>query len=149
MWPMPSRWVPTWLWLSQVSSMYVSWFSPNAAPGASDVAVRIVFVNRLPKRGIPSVSGYDITMTLPSLISAAAALVTAGVTRLVAPVSSFGPHGEGGTIVLQSVWATTAGADASRAASITMTMSKDLRLMRRTPFDGEGHGTSGAVTRGW
>jgi hypothetical protein len=35
---------------------------------------------------MPSVSGYDIVMTLPSLISAAAALVTAGVMRLVAPV---------------------------------------------------------------
>src|SRR5437867_9131581 len=146
--PMPSRCVPTWLWLSQVSSMYVSWFSPSAAPGASVVAVRIVFENRVPKRGIPSVSGYDMTMTLPSLLSAAAALVTAGVTRLVAPVWSFGPHGEGGTIVLQSVWASAAGADATRAASITMTTNRDLRLMRRTPFDGEGHGTSGAVTRG-
>src|SRR5262245_47698111 len=43
--------------------------------------------------------------TLPSLISPAAALVTAGVTRLVAPVWSFGPHGDGGTIVLQSLCA--------------------------------------------
>ena len=129
--------------------MYVSWFSPSAAPGASVVAVRIVFENRVPKRGIPSVSGYDMTMTLPSLISAAAALVTAGVTRLVAPVSSFGPHGEGGTIVLQSVWASAAGTDARSAANSTMTTSRDLHLMRRTPFDGEGHGTSGAVTPGW
>src|SRR6266699_1244961 len=138
---MPSRWVPTWLWLSQVSSMYVSWFSPNAAPGASDVAVRIVFVNRLPKRGIPSVSGYDITMTLPSLISAAAALVTAGVTRLLAPVWSFGPQGEGGTTLVQSVWASAAGAVEIRPASIRVATSRALRLMRRTPFDGEGHGT--------
>src|SRR5215467_7598328 len=44
-------------------------------------------------------------MTLPCWISAAAALVTADVTRLVAPVWSFGPHGEAGTRVLQSVWA--------------------------------------------
>src|SRR6266403_4669365 len=146
--PMPSRCVPTWLWLSQVSSMYVSWFSPRAPPGASVVAVRIVFVNRVPKRGMPSASGYDMTTTLPSLISAAAALVTAGVTRLVAPVWSFGPHGEAGTTLLQSVWASTAGADASRAASITMTTNRDLHLMRGTPFDGEGHGTSGAVTPG-
>src|SRR5215470_1316947 len=101
------------------------------------VAVRIVFVNRVPKSGIPSVSGYDMTTTLPSWISAAAALVTAGVTRLVAPVWSFGPHGEGGTTVLQSVWASAAGADANRAASITMTTKSDLHLMRRTPFDGE------------
>src|SRR5882672_5435762 len=85
-----------------------------------------------------------MTTTLPSWISAAAALVTAGVTRLVAPVWSFGPHGEGGTIVLQSDWASAAGTDAIRAASITMTTNRDLRVMRRTPFDGEGHGTSGA-----
>src|SRR5262245_29189273 len=128
--------------------MYVSWFSPRAAPGARVVAVRIVFVNRVPNSGIPSVSGYDITTTLPSWISAAAALVTAGVTRLVAPVWSFGPHGEGGTTVLQSVWASTAGADAIRDASTAMTTYRDVRLMRRTPFDGEGHGTSGAVTPG-
>src|SRR5215467_3183891 len=113
------------------------------------VAVRIVFVNRVPKSGIPSVSGYAMTMTLPSWISAAAALVTAGVTRLVAPVWSFGPQGEGGTTVLQSVWANTAGADAIRDASTAITTNRDLRLMRRTPFDGEGHGTSGAVTRGY
>src|SRR5881409_1435822 len=129
--------------------MYVSWFSPSAPPGASVVAVKMVFENRVPKRGIPSVSGYDMTTTLPSLISAAAALVTAGVTRLVAPVWSFGPHGEAGTSDLQSVWACAAGADAIRAASNTTITNRALRLMQRTPFDGEGHGTSGAVTRGW
>src|SRR5207245_4914463 len=129
--PIPSRWVPTWLWLSQVSSMYVSWFSARAAPGASVVAVRIVFVNRVPKSGIPSVSGYDMTTTLQSRISAAAALVTAGVTRLVAPVWSFGPHGEAGTRVLQSVWAIAAGADALRAASITTITNRVLRHIRR------------------
>src|SRR5262249_38123201 len=112
-------------------------------------AVRIVFVNRVPKSGIPSVSGYDMTTTLPSWISAAAALVTAGVTRLVAPVWWFGPHGEGGTTVLQSVWASTAGAAPLRHASTAMTTNRNVRLMRSTPFDSEGHGTSGAVTRGW
>src|SRR5215471_18685231 len=137
--PSPSRCVPTWLWLSQVSSMYVSWFSPSAAPGAKVVAVRIVFVNRVPKSGIPSVSGYDMTTTLPSWISAAAALVTAGVTRLVAPVWSLGPHGEGGTILVQSDWASAAGAHHHiSAANITITTIRDLRVMRRTPFDGEG-----------
>src|SRR2546421_6553015 len=85
--------------------MYVSWFSPRAPPGASVVAVRMVFVNRVPKSGIPSVSGYDMTTTLPSWISAAAAFVTAGVTRLAAPVSSVGPHGDGGTSFLQSACA--------------------------------------------
>src|SRR6267142_791660 len=144
---MPSRCVPTWLWLSHVSSMYVSWFSPSAAPGASVVAVRIVLVNRLPKRGIPSVSGYDMTTTLPSWISAAAALVTAGVTRLVAPVWSFAPHGEGGTTLVQSVCARTAGAEAIRVTRMTATTSADLRVMRRTPFDGEGHDHIRAVTR--
>src|SRR5947209_95350 len=109
----------------------------------------MVLVNRDPNSGTPSVRTFAIGVTLPSLISAAAALVTAGVTRLVAPVSSFGPHGEGGTIVLQSVWASAAGTDARSAANSTMTTSRDLHLMRRTPFDGEGHGTSGAVTPGW
>src|SRR2546422_7223357 len=123
--------------------MYVSWFSPSAPPGASVVAVKMVFENRVPKRGIPSVSGYDMTTTLPSRISAAAALVTAGVTRLVAPVWSFGPHGEGGTTLVQSVWASAAGAVAIRPARSRVTARRALRLMRRTPFDGEGHGTSG------
>src|SRR2546425_13199196 len=60
-------------------------------------------------------------MTLPSWISAAAAFVTAGVTRLVAPVWSFGPQGEGGTSLVQSVWATAADVETRRrnpAASI-------------------------------
>src|SRR4249920_3844974 len=50
-------------------------------------------------------------VTLPVWISAAAALVTAGVTRLVAPVWSFGPHGEGLTIDLQSLCANAMGLD--------------------------------------
>ena len=78
--------------------MYVTWFSPNAAPGASACAVRTVFENRDPKSGTPSFRMYDIGMTLPSWISAAAALVTAGVTRFVAPVWSVGPNGEAFTI---------------------------------------------------
>src|SRR6478752_9755645 len=49
-------------------------------------------------------------MVLPSWISAAAALVTCGVTRLVAPVWSSGPNGEGATTDLQSACA-SAGAD--------------------------------------
>src|SRR5438552_18596042 len=60
-------------------------------------------------------------MTLPSCISAAAALVTAGVTRFVAPVWSFGPHGEAGTSFLQSACAEAAVAKARtrRAESTT------------------------------
>src|SRR2546430_3501890 len=116
--------------------MYVSWFSPNAAAGAREVAVRMLFVKRVPKSGMPSVRGYDIVMTFPSWISAAAALVTAGVTRLVAPVSSLGPQGEGGTILLQSLWAsaTDAPANTKRTAA-----SSHLNLMRPAPFDGERH----------
>src|SRR2546426_1973514 len=102
----------------------------------------MVLVNRVPKSGTPSTSGWDRGMTLPSLISAAAAFVTAGVTRLVAPVWSFGPHGEGGTTLVQSVWASAAGARAVRPARIRGAASRALRLMRRTPFHGEGHGTS-------
>src|SRR2546426_6423206 len=102
----------------------------------------MVLVNRVPKSGTPSTSGWDRGMTLPSLISAAAAFVTAGVTRLVAPVWSFGPHGEGGTTLVQSVWASAAGALAIRPASIRVATSSAFRLIRRTPFDGGGHGTS-------
>src|SRR5437762_11215152 len=118
--------------------MYVSWFSPSAPPGASVVAVRIVFKNRVPKSGIPSVSGYDMTTTLPSLISAAAAFVTAGVTRLVAPVWSFGPHGDGGTTLVQSVWASAGGALAIRSDSIRVARSSALSLWWGTPFCVEG-----------
>src|SRR2546427_13122822 len=92
--------------------MYVSWFSPNAAPGAREVAVRMLFVKRVPKSGMASVRGYDIGITCPSWISAAAAFVTAGVMRLVAPVSSLGPQGEGGTILLQSLWASATEVEA-------------------------------------
>src|SRR6188474_1832066 len=48
-------------------------------------------------------------VTLPVWISAAAALVTAGVTRLVAPVWSFGPNGEALTTDLQSLCANATG----------------------------------------
>src|SRR5205807_1088575 len=45
--------------------------------------------------------------------------VTAGVIRFVAPVWSFGPHGDAGTSVLQSVWACAAEPNVStiRAAA--------------------------------
>src|SRR5205809_3747648 len=117
--------------------MYVSWFSPNAAPGAREVAVRMLFVKRVPKSGMPSVRGYDIVMTFPSWISAAAALVTAGVTRLVAPVSSLGPQGEGGTILLQSLWASATDAPANTRRTAA---SNPLNLMRPAAFTVRGTG---------
>src|SRR5436309_12322916 len=116
--------------------MYVSWFSPNAAPGAREVAVRMLFVKRVPKSGMPSVRGYDIVMTFPSWMSAAAALVTAGVTRLVAPVSSLGPQGEGGTILLQSLWASATDAPANTRRTAA---SNPLNLMATSSFHGERH----------
>src|SRR5258706_16198500 len=56
-------------------------------------------------------------MTVPVWISAAAALVTAGVTRLVAPVWALGPHSDGGTILVQSLWATASDAGARRSSA--------------------------------
>src|SRR5678816_396533 len=69
----------------------------------------MVLVKREPNSGTPSTSGYDMLVTLPVWISAAAALVTAGVTRLVAPVWSFGPNGEALTTDLQSLCANATG----------------------------------------
>src|SRR5678816_1261285 len=71
----------------------------------------MVLVKREPNSGTPSTSGYDMLVTLPVWISAAAALVTAGVTRFVAPVWSVGPKGDGLTTDLQSLWANAAGPD--------------------------------------
>src|SRR6185436_4896744 len=71
----------------------------------------MVLVKREPNSGTPSTSGYDMFVTLPVWISAASALVTGGVTRLVAPVWSLGPHGEGFTIDLQSLCANATGLD--------------------------------------
>src|SRR4051794_16756623 len=63
----------------------------------------MVLVNRVPNSGTPSIRLFAIGVTLPVWISAAAAFVTAGVTRLVAPTSSDGPNGEALTSVLQSL----------------------------------------------
>src|SRR5882672_2828413 len=68
-------------------------------------AVSTVLVKRVPNSGTPSTRSYAIGVTVPVWISAAAALVTAEVTRLVAPVWSSGPNGEALTRVLQSLWA--------------------------------------------
>ena len=48
--------------------------------------VSTVLLKRVPKSGMPSTRLLAIEVTTPVWISAAAALVTAGVTRLVAPV---------------------------------------------------------------
>src|SRR5215831_18891698 len=74
--------------------------------------VKTVLLKRVPKSGMPSTRTLDIEVTTPVWISTAAALVTAGVTRLVAPVWSSGPNGDGLTRALQS--AAAAGADGAR-----------------------------------
>src|SRR5258708_19808074 len=79
-------------------------------------------------------------MTLTVWISAAAAFVTAAVTRLVAPVWSLGPHGEAGTSFLQSVWAKAA--DPSEKNSKTPAATSAVRAMIETPFRSEGHVSS-------
>ena len=77
-------------------------------------------------------------VTLPVWISAAAALVTAAVTRLVAPVWSLGPHGEAGTILLQSLWAeATEPIESTKRRTADATSA--LRIMIATPFHGERH----------
>src|SRR6476659_8974143 len=85
-------------------------FLPYSAPGMVETAVRMVLVKRVPNSGTPSTRLLAIGVTTPVWISAAAALVTCGVTRLVAPVWSSGPNGEGATTDLQSACA-SAGAD--------------------------------------
>src|SRR5262245_7590198 len=75
-------------------------------------------------------------MTLPVWISPAAAFVTAAVTRLVAPVWSLGPHGEAGTILLQSLCANAAEPTDSMRRS-TAEAINILRIMIESPFPGE------------
>src|SRR5215469_4298275 len=97
--------------------MQVRLFSPKAAPGASETAVRTVLVKRVPKSGTPSVNTLVKVVTLPVWISAAAALVTAGVTRLVAPVWSSFPQGEALITLVQSSCAKADGENAITAAA--------------------------------
>src|ERR1700746_4125103 len=80
--------------------------------------VKMVLLKRVPKSGTPSTRTLDIEVTTPVWISAAAALVTAGVTRLVAPVWSSGPNGDGLTRALQS--AAAAGADGTNSDRAAM-----------------------------
>src|SRR2546426_2061846 len=129
--------------------MYVTWFSPNAAPGARAYVVSTAFENRDPKSGTPSFRMYDIGMALPSWISAAAALVTAGVTRLVAPVWSVGPNGEGATKFLHAA-SPCANAGAARARTSARVAAIRTSLMA-PPFWGNPPGPStlpGAGPRG-
>src|SRR6266542_3639747 len=78
-----------------------------------------------------------MVVTLPVWISAAAALVTAAVTRLVAPVWSLGPHGDGGTSLVQSLCA-----PATDARPTTTTrrhaVNSALGFIDGTPFCSEG-----------
>src|SRR5580765_7686730 len=92
----------------------------------------MVLVKRVPNNGTPSTSGYDMLVTLPVRISPAAALVTAGVTRLVAPVWSSGPNGEGLTIDLQSLCANAMGlVDKAISAKTDISAARSmLRLLR-------------------
>src|SRR5207244_2890352 len=75
----------------------------------------------------------------PSWISAAAALVTAGVTRLVAPVWSVGPNGEGATKFLHAASpCANAGAASARtsarvAAIRTSLMAPSFRVTPLRP----------------
>src|SRR6516225_10831539 len=104
----------------------------------------MVLLKRVPKSGTPSTRMFDIEVTTPVWISAAAALVTAGVTRLVAPVWSSGPNGDGLTSALQS--AAAAGVDGissdktaipTNAASPAILMVAPPILVLRLEGDGK------------
>src|SRR3954447_7714547 len=110
--------------------MYVSLFSPYSAPGVSAVAVSTVLENRVPNRGTPSSSTLDRAMTFPSWISLAAAFVTAGVIRLVAPVWSPGPNGDGATSFEQSLCANTGTAERQLTSAAT---GNKIRLLIALP----------------
>src|SRR5689334_22693096 len=77
--------------------------------------VKMVLLKRVPKSGTPSTRTLDIEVTTPVWISVAAALVTAGVTRLVAPVWSSGPNGDGLTRSLQAAAAAEASDNISNS----------------------------------
>src|SRR5215472_8736235 len=96
--------------------------------------LRTVLLKRVPKSGMPSTRTLAIGVTTPVWISAAAALVTAGVTRLVAPVWSSGPNGDGLTRALQS--AAAAGADGTRSnkAAIPTNATNPAILMVSPPI---------------
>src|SRR5215472_14267851 len=83
--------------------------------------LRTVLLKRVPKSGMPSTRLLAIGVTTPVWISAAAALVTAGVIRLVAPVWSSGPNGDGATSDLQSAWADAGPLESSSESAHTVT----------------------------
>src|ERR1700757_682443 len=68
-------------------------------------------------------------MTCPLWISAAAAFVTAGVMRLVAPVSSFGPKGDAFTRALQSAWASAPPHPPKNASKLSTATKRASNLM--------------------
>src|ERR1700746_4168180 len=95
--------------------------------------VNIVLLKRVPKSGTPSTRTLDIEVTVPVWISPAAALVTAGVTRLVAPVWSSGPNGEGLTSALQSAADAGAGGTSSARAAIPTNAASPKILLAASP----------------
>src|SRR5215472_5424514 len=93
-----------------------------------------VLLKRVPKSGMPSTRTLAIGVTTPVWISAAAALVPAGVTRLVAPVWSSGPNGDGLTRALQSAAAAGADGDSSEKAAIPTNAASPAILMVSPPI---------------
>src|SRR5215468_1061656 len=93
-----------------------------------------VLLKRVPKSGMPSTRTLAIGVTTPVWISAAAALVTAGVTRLVAPVWSSGPNGDGLTRALQSAAAAGADGDSSEKAAIPTNAASPAILILAPPL---------------
>src|SRR5215469_3891095 len=114
--------------------MQVRLFSPKAAPGASETAVRTVLVKRVPKSGTPSVNTLVKVVTLPVWISAAAALVTAGVTRLVAPVWSSFPQGEALITLVQSSCAKADG-EIAMTPKIVDAAASTFTFIASSPLD--------------
>src|ERR1700730_13216370 len=76
-------------------------------------------------------------MTVPVWISAAAAFVTAGVTRLVAPVSSSGPNGDAFTRVLQSDCAKALPEPGSRASDVSATATIRVLILMGSSLGSE------------
>src|SRR5215831_3872805 len=92
--------------------------------------LRTVLLKRVPKSGMPSTRTLAIGVTTPVWISAAAAFVTAGVTRLVAPVWSSGPNGDAFTSALQSAWASAPPHPPKNASKLsTAAAERALSLM--------------------
>src|ERR1700757_4118167 len=96
--------------------------------------VKIVLLKRVPNNGMPSTRLFAMGVTTPVWISAAAALVTAGVTRLVGRGWAAGPKGEAATTALQSACAEAGTACAnSDTTDIPMNAASPAILMVVSP----------------